>query len=204
MAVKRAVSRWRWPTAGLLIFAGMSGGALGYGVAVSPGKGVEVAAAEQAALALTRARGHRALPDGREAALIAEIDELRYTIRRLQDDLWVAETEVGALKSQITDGYVTHKTVRIDEPYTAYSLLEPKLMISVDDLPGGAVLAHFGLRTERFAVGERLDFVEGTCNCFLLLMASVRDRAEFLFGCEPADIPETAQEDARARVVAQR
>lgn len=94
------------------------------------------------------------------------------------------ETEIKALRAQVTQGFVRDLDLTITESQTAYPLVEPKLMISVDALHGGPVLAHFGTETHFFMVGQRVDFRVRDCYCYLLLRESVRDRAVFHFGCE--------------------
>lgn len=97
------------------------------------------------------------------------------------------EHEISALRAQVNDGLIRDLDVTITESKTAYQLVEPKLMISVDALVGGPVLAHFGTRTHLFMVGQRVDFRVKDCFCHLLLRESVRDRAVFHFGCERGD-----------------
>jgi hypothetical protein len=115
-------------------------------------------------------------------------------LQDLQADLNVArrdvedlQTEVAALKAQVTQGFVRNLNVTISESQTAYPLVEPKLMISVTALQDGPVLAHFGTQTQYFLVGQRADFRVKDCYCYLLLRESVRGRAIFNFGCERTD-----------------
>ncbi len=122
------------------------------------------------------------------------LENLRSDLDAARRDVAELETEVAALRAQVTQGFVRDLSVTISESQTAYPLVEPKLMISVTALHGGPVLAHFGTRTHHFVVGQRVDFRVKDCYCYLLLRESVRDRAVFNFGCERTDPDSTALE----------
>ena len=99
--------------------------------------------------------------------------------------------DIAALREQLTRGFVVHRVLEVTEPRVAHPLVEPKLMLSVEGLPGGSVIVNFADETRNIRVAQALDFEYGTCTCSLLLADSVRGRAVFHFGCRERD--ETAQ-----------
>ena len=80
--------------------------------------------------------------------------------------------------------YLHRKLLEIDRPQTAYPIVPPKLMISVQALTGGSLITHFSDRTEIIAVGKRVDLSFSDLQCFLILLESAKSRARFDFGCE--------------------
>ncbi len=127
-------------------------------------------------LAEIRAMGER---------LDARLEQADVLADRLRADL-------DALREQLAHGFVENRTIEITEARTAYALVEPKLMLSVEALSGGALIVNFGTQTRNIRVAQRLDFDHGDCNCFLLLAESERDRAVFEFGCERENSPAVA------------
>lgn len=111
-------------------------------------------------------------------------------ISRVKDserELAELQGELELLRAQIKDRFVREREVTITESQIAYPLVEPKLMISVNALHGGPILAHFGTESHSFMVGQRVDFRVSDCFCFLLLRESARGKAVFHFGCERTD-----------------
>ena len=96
--------------------------------------------------------------------------------------------EIAALHEQLDQGFVRSRRVLVSEVDRAYPLLPPKLMLSVERLAGGSLQVYFGDQSARFAIGQRIDFQEGPCDCFLVLMRSDRGAAEFAFGCDEGEI----------------
>ncbi|WP_157973597.1 hypothetical protein [Tropicimonas sp. IMCC34043] len=92
--------------------------------------------------------------------------------------------ELAVLRSQLRTGYVADRSVVVTKRDTSYPLFEPKLMMSVRSLNGGAIVTHFGNQTHFFNVAERVDFTHDNYSCFLLLRESALNRAVFDFGCE--------------------
>ncbi|MEM0947424.1 MAG: hypothetical protein AAGK37_08470 [Pseudomonadota bacterium] len=95
--------------------------------------------------------------------------------------------DLAALRAQLTHGFVTQRTVEVTEARVAYHLIEPKLMLSVEGLPGGALIVNFANQTRSMRVAQTVEFAYGPCRCYLLLTASTRGQAVFDFGCEEAE-----------------
>lgn len=95
-----------------------------------------------------------------------------------------SETELEAIQQQIMKGYVEDKRVVITESNVAYPLIQPKLMVSVQSLVGGTVIATFADQRKVFYVGQYVELQIETCECYLLLESSERDKAVFRFGCK--------------------
>lgn len=75
------------------------------------------------------------------------------------------------------------ESIEASEAQTAYWLMAPKLMLSVQALRDGPVIVHFANRTEHLAVGQHVEFTHEGCACFLLLRKSTREGAVFDFRC---------------------
>ncbi len=165
-------------TRGFLFMAGVLFGAGSFlGGLMMGSSGAGAAAQEPALQSVIRAELRRhveQLAADREA-------QARHT-RQLAADL-------AALREQVTAGFVVHRTIEVTEPRTAFPLIEPKLMLSVDALPGGSVIVNYAEHTQSLRVAQTVEFIHGTCRCYLLLAESERNRAVFHFGCEEAEGP---------------
>lgn len=93
--------------------------------------------------------------------------------------------DLAALREHVTTGMTQLREVRVLKPRTAYALIEPKLMMSVEALTQGGLVVHYAKATTFLNVGQRVDLkLEDGCKCFLVLLESTRRGARFLFGCE--------------------
>ena len=119
-----------------------------------------------------------------------QLDHFRAKLNRAEANLDRMSTDLASMRDQITEGYVHHRQVVVRANKTAYPLVEPKLMLSVDTLHGGSVLTYFGTQSYVFAVGQRVDFRLKDCECYLLLKESTTEKAVFAFGCERAEPPD--------------
>lgn len=109
------------------------------------------------------------------------------------DDLDPAlRAQIDALRAELMTGYDSGVHLVVDVPERAYPLLLPKLMMSVDMLGGGPLLVTLGDMTTLMRIGSRRDLEIDGQRCFLVLVESVRGRANFLFGCERDPDPLTA------------
>lgn len=95
-----------------------------------------------------------------------------------------SENELAAIEQQLTKGYVEDKRVVITESNVAYPLIQPKLMVSVQSLSGGTVIATFADQRKVFYVGQYVELQIEACQCYLLLESSARGKAVFRFGCK--------------------
>lgn len=109
---------------------------------------------------------------------------LQASLSRSEQELATRDAEIALLQEQLSNGFVQYKRVVLTEAQSAYALVPPKLMLSVDALRGGPLTAHFGNETADFVVGKRVDFNLGPCDCFLVLMRSTPGSADFAFGCD--------------------
>lgn len=100
------------------------------------------------------------------------------------------EARIEAMRTAVTSGYVASREVEVTETDRGYWLVEPKLMIGVQNLSGGALLVNFADRFETFRIGERKDLAVGGCDCYLILTESKRGRAKFYFGCSERETPD--------------
>lgn len=105
-------------------------------------------------------------------------------INRVAKRVHAQEKEIYALRQQIDHDLIRDRIVVINKVATAYSLVPPKLLMSVKSLRGGPVIAYFGDKTRFFNIGQRVDMEVGGRSCFLILLDSVRGQATFRFGCD--------------------
>lgn len=105
-------------------------------------------------------------------------------INRASKRIHAQDKEITALRQQIDYDLIRDRIVVINKIATAYSLVPPKLLMSVKSLSGGAIIAYFGDKTRFFNIGQRVDLEVGGRKCFLILLDSVRGQATFRFGCD--------------------
>ncbi len=115
--------------------------------------------------------------------------EAKALINRVAKRIHAQEKEISALRQQIDYDLIRDRIVVINKVATAYSLVPPKLLMSVKSLRGGPVTAYFGDKTRFFNIGQRVDLEVGGRKCFLILLDSVRGQATFRFGCD--GVPES-------------
>ena len=130
--------------------------------------------------------------DGRD--LIDQIDKAGANVEavelltRAAQEITRLKAERAALSNQLEHGRVVARDIVIDEVSVAYPLVPPKLMMSVSSFSGSVVQVQVGPKRKMMAVGERLDLIAEGAPCYLVLVESRRERAQFSFGCEaPAE-----------------
>lgn len=108
--------------------------------------------------------------------------EVPEAVAGVPERLALLETDLHDVMGRYEDG----REIVVDTPDQAYPLILPKLMLSVTALPGGPLMVTLGDTTLFMRIGARRDFrLEGRA-CFLVLAESLRNRARFFFGCDPA------------------
>ncbi|MEL6999021.1 MAG: hypothetical protein AAFP68_12230 [Pseudomonadota bacterium] len=108
----------------------------------------------------------------------------REALREAEDRASRHALEASVLRQQTMNGYVADARVEVTEANVAYALVAPKLMMSVQSLAGGSVIATFADRRRLFHVGQYHEFNIDVCECFLLLESSQHGKAVFRFGCK--------------------
>lgn len=92
--------------------------------------------------------------------------------------------ELVKVRSQIRSNLIYDSLVVVREKSTSHLLIEPKLMLSVQDLAEGTILVRFGSEKRLFDVAETHEFKHDKCSCFLVLLESSIEKAVFRFGCK--------------------